>query len=31
MSAVFAMFATSPLYLRLRKDRGSAANLRWGL
>jgi len=26
--AVFAMSATSPVYLRLRKDRGSAANRR---
>jgi len=30
MSAVFAMRATRPLYLRLRKDCGSAANRRWG-
>jgi tetratricopeptide (TPR) repeat protein len=27
-SAVFAMSATSPVYVRLRKDRGSAANRR---
>jgi hypothetical protein len=26
MSAVFAMSATSPVYLRLRKDCGSASN-----
>src|SRR6266481_193933 len=30
MSAVFAMSATSPVYLRLRKDCGSAANRRCG-
>jgi hypothetical protein len=30
MSAVFAVSATSPVYLRDRKDRGSAANRRSG-
>jgi len=30
MSAVFAMSATNPVYLRLRKDCVRAANRRWG-
>jgi len=30
MSAVFATFATSPVYLRLRKDCSRAAHRRWG-